>query len=162
MAEGPIRNLRHSFLLTAKDVFSILLFKAPVHQREREGKLTMIRVKRVYDAPDNNDGLRILVDRLWPRGFSTASAAVDLWLKDLAPSDALRKWFGHDPERWLQFRKQYYRELGKYAEPLKHIGAHGRESDLTLLYAASDTDRNNAVALRDYLRRMHRIPTPFA
>ncbi len=122
----------------------------------------MIRVKRVYDAPDNNDGLRILVDRLWPRGLSKERAAVDLWLKDLAPSEALRKWFGHDPERWMQFRKRYYREIVKYAGPLRHIGAHGRRSDLTLLYAARDTDHNNAVALRDYLRRSRRSPTPFA
>lgn len=111
----------------------------------------MIRVKRVYDPAHKSDGLRILVDRMWPRGLSKERATVDLWLKDLAPSDALRKWFGHNPERWPQFRKQYRRELGKYAEPLREIGAHGCQRDVTLLYAAKDTNCNNAVALREYL-----------
>jgi uncharacterized protein YeaO (DUF488 family) len=111
----------------------------------------MIRVKRVYDASDKSDGLRILVDRMWPRGLSKERGAVDLWLKDLAPSEALRKRFGHTPERWMLFRKHYHRELDKYAGPLSQIGAHGREGEITLLYAARDTVHNNAVALRDYL-----------
>jgi uncharacterized protein YeaO (DUF488 family) len=111
-------------------------------------------VKRVYDAPDSSDGFRILVDRLWPRGLSKERAAVDLWLKDVAPSDALRKSFGHDPEHWPQFRKQYHRELGSHAEPLNEIATRARQGEVTLLYAAKDADHNNAVALREYLEAM--------
>ena len=113
----------------------------------------MIRAKRIYDAPEKGDGLRILVDRLWPRGLSKERAAVDLWLKDLAPSDALRKWFGHEPDRWPEFKARYHRELERYREPLKHFVAHGREDAITLLFAAKDERRNNAVALVEYLQR---------
>ncbi len=111
----------------------------------------MIWVKRVYDPPDKHDGFRILVDRIWPRGLAKERAAVDLWLKDLAPTGALRKWFGHDPKRWLQFQERYHRELGEHAGQLDEIRAHARKGDVTLLYAAKDTEHNNAVALREYL-----------
>jgi uncharacterized protein YeaO (DUF488 family) len=113
---------------------------------------SVIRVKRVYDPPERSDALRILVDRLWPRGLSRERAAVDLWLKDLAPSETLRKWFGHDAARWTEFRKAYRRELGNDA--LKELAAMGREKQVTLLYAAKDTDHNNAVALQEYLAAM--------
>ena len=111
----------------------------------------MIRVKRVYDAPDSSDGERILVDRMWPRGLSRKRAAVDLWLKDLAPSDELRKWFGHNPERWAEFRKRYHRELQTCSTALEAIEAFTRGEVVTLVFAARDADHNNAVALREYM-----------
>jgi uncharacterized protein YeaO (DUF488 family) len=93
---------------------------------------------------------------MWPRGLSKDRAAVDLWLKDLAPSETLRKWFGHDPERWVQFKKDYHRELGKHSARLKEIVAMGRERNVALLYAAKDTNHNNAVALYEYLAAIAR------
>lgn len=111
----------------------------------------MIRVKRVYDAPDNGDGVRILVDRIWPRGLSKQRAGVDRWLQDLAPSHELRKWFGHDPERWAGFKKQYHRELREHTKALEEIRAQAREGVVTLLFAARDVEHNNAAALREYL-----------
>lgn len=111
----------------------------------------MIRAKRIYDHPEKSDGLRILVDRMWPRGMSKERAAVDLWLRDLAPSDVLRKWFGHVPHRWAEFKVRYHRELERYREPLSQIAAAGREQAITLLFAAKDESHNNAVALLDFL-----------
>jgi uncharacterized protein YeaO (DUF488 family) len=111
----------------------------------------MIRAKRIYAQPENSDGLRILVDRMWPRGMSKERAAVDLWLRDLAPSDVLRKWFGHAPNRWVEFKARYRRELERYREPLSHVAASGREQEITLLFAAKDESHNNAVALLDLL-----------
>jgi uncharacterized protein YeaO (DUF488 family) len=112
----------------------------------------MIRAKRIYDVPGKEDGLRILVDRVWPRGVSKERAAVDLWLQDLAPSTDLRRWFGHRPERWPEFKARYHRELERYREPLRLIGADGRWQSITLLYAARDQVHNNAVALAEYLQ----------
>jgi uncharacterized protein YeaO (DUF488 family) len=111
-----------------------------------------VRVKRVYDVPSPDDGVRVLVDRLWPRGLKRETAKIDLWLKDVAPSDGLRRWFGHDPSRWAQFEKRYRAELAKNAEPvalLREFVKGGKH--LTLLYAAKDTERNNAIVLRDFL-----------
>lgn len=115
----------------------------------------MIRTKRVYDVPDKLDGLRILVDRVWPRGLSKERAAVDIWLKDLAPSSELRKWFGHELGKWPVFKREYHRHLGqaRFAEALNEIRAHGRGNTVTLLFAARDVDHNNAVALQEFLRR---------
>lgn len=114
----------------------------------------MIRIKRAYEAPSKADGVRVLVDRLWPRGVTKAKARVDLWLKDVAPSDALRKWFGHEPERWPQFKKRYAAELKSHAGALKTLRALERErGTLTLLFAAKDEEHNNAVALRERLSR---------
>ncbi|MEN6534987.1 MAG: DUF488 domain-containing protein [Bryobacteraceae bacterium] len=112
-----------------------------------------IRVKRIYEAPDKGDGLRILVDRLWPRGFSKERAAIDFWLRDVAPSGDLCKWFGHKPDRWLEFKTRYHKELDGNPEPLSRIAARGREQAITLLYAAKDEQHNNAVALAEYLKR---------
>lgn len=111
----------------------------------------MIRVKRVYDAPDSGDGERILVDRMWPRGLSKKRAAVDLWLRDLAPSDELRRWFGHNPARWAEFKKKYHRELQTSPRSVEAIRTYTRGEVVTLLFAARDVDHNNAVALREYL-----------
>ena len=110
-----------------------------------------IRIKRVYDAPAAEDGRRILVDRLWPRGLTKAAAAIDFWLKDAAPSPGLRAWFGHDPARWLEFRRRYRAELRANpaaVDRLREISA-GRHA--TLVYAARDLDHNHALVLAEYL-----------
>lgn len=111
----------------------------------------MVNIKRVYDEPAKDDGYRVLVDRLWPRGVSKEKAALDAWLKDVAPSDALRNWFGHDPARFAEFEKRYHTELkdNPAFATLKQLAKDGPV--LTLLYSAHDTEHNNAVVLRDLL-----------
>jgi uncharacterized protein YeaO (DUF488 family) len=112
----------------------------------------MIKLKRAYEAAAAKDGLRILVERLWPRGVSKQKAKIDLWLKDLSPSTELRKWYGHDPDRWPAFRKRYWAELkgqGDVLTLLKHVT---QEETVTFVYAAGDEERNSAVALKEFLR----------
>jgi uncharacterized protein YeaO (DUF488 family) len=113
-----------------------------------------IRVKRVYEPPDDEDGFRVLVDRLWPRGLSRSEAGVDLWLKDLAPSDDLRKWFGHSASRWDEFKRRYEKELQapKSQEGIERIRRQERAGNVTLLFSARDAEHNNAVALLEFLR----------
>jgi uncharacterized protein YeaO (DUF488 family)/alkylated DNA nucleotide flippase Atl1 len=111
-----------------------------------------IAVKRVYDPPSRGDGTRVLVDRLWPRGIAKAKARIDAWLKEVGPSTALRTWFGHDPARWAEFQRRYHRELDATGTA-RAIADLARRGPITLLFAAKDTDHNNAVALRDYLAR---------
>lgn len=111
----------------------------------------MINAKRVYDQPQKSDGLRILVDRLWPRGLTKETAKIDLWLKEIAPSHALRKWSHHDPKRWPEFKKRYLAELADHSEQLKIILSQSKGKTVTLLFAAKDVQHNNAVALREYL-----------
>lgn len=113
----------------------------------------MIRLKRAYDEPSKQDGLRILVERLWPRGVSKQQAAIDLWLKDLAPSTELRKWFGHDPEKWDEFRKCYWAELGEKGDLLTLLKHRTTEGNVTFVFAAGDEERNSAVALKEYLEK---------
>lgn len=110
-----------------------------------------IRLKRVYDGPGSQDGLRVLVDRVWPRGVSKDEARVDRWLKELAPSTGLRKWFGHDPERWAGFRERYFRELDQRPEAVQALRELAAGRRVTLLFGARDRERNNAAALKDYL-----------
>ena len=112
----------------------------------------MVTIKRVYDPPVDTDGRRILVDRLWPRGLSKPGARVDLWLKDVAPSAELRKWFAHDPARWPEFQARYRRELAGKPDLLKQLRAEARSGKVTLLYAARDEQHNNAAVLRSVLR----------
>jgi uncharacterized protein YeaO (DUF488 family) len=111
----------------------------------------MIRSKRVYEAPDGPDGTRILVDRLWPRGLTRSRARVDEWRKDVAPSDALRRWFGHDPGRWSDFVRRHSAELDARPESWRPILERAREEKVTFLFAARDAEHNNAVALAHYL-----------
>ncbi len=111
------------------------------------------KVKRVYDEPSSHDGRRVLVDRLWPRGMSKDKAHVDEWVRDLAPSDELRHWFGHDPAKWGQFKKRYFSELRRHEDELKALRREGRGRTVTLLFAARDDEHNNAVALREFLAR---------
>jgi uncharacterized protein YeaO (DUF488 family) len=110
-----------------------------------------VSIKRVYEPASDSDGQRVLVDRVWPRGMSKEKAAVTQWLKDIAPSTALRKWFGHDPARWAEFRARYRRELEAQAETLDAVKAAARKQHTTLLYAAKDEAHNNAVVLAEYL-----------
>jgi uncharacterized protein YeaO (DUF488 family) len=112
-----------------------------------------IGVKRVYEPPSKSDGKRVLVDRVWPRGLTKEKAAVDVWLKEVAPSTALRKWFGHDPERWTEFRQRYGEELRENSEAVSALRALTREGPVTLVYGAHDEEHNNAVALLARLRR---------
>lgn len=111
----------------------------------------MIRVKRVYEPPGPDDGTRILVDRLWPRGIAEAAASWDHWMKDLAPSDGLRRWFGHDRRRWRSFLERYHEELVHNAEVVALLVREVEAGAVTLLYSARDEQHNNAVALRAYL-----------
>jgi uncharacterized protein YeaO (DUF488 family) len=112
-----------------------------------------VQVKRAYEPPSGDDGVRVLVDRLWPRGLPKTRAAVDLWLKDLAPSVRLRRWFNHDPARWAEFKQRYAEELdAKKAAVAALIGA-ARSGKVTLLFGARDPEHNNATALLAYLSR---------
>ncbi|HEX8989871.1 MAG TPA: DUF488 domain-containing protein [Rhodocyclaceae bacterium] len=113
----------------------------------------MIYCKRVYDPADASDGARFLVDRLWPRGVRKEQLPLDDWLKELAPSDDLRHWFGHDPGKWDEFRRRYHAELETHEEALHRLRAAARHGNVTLLFGAHDVDHNNAVALREYLQR---------
>jgi uncharacterized protein YeaO (DUF488 family) len=110
-----------------------------------------IQLKRVYEEPSKSDGFRILVDRLWPRGLSKEKAHVDLWLKEVAPSDELRKWFGHDPARWPEFRARYRAELKRNREQLTLLRRAVDRSHATLVYGAKDKEHNQAVVLRQLL-----------
>jgi uncharacterized protein YeaO (DUF488 family) len=111
----------------------------------------LIHVKRVYDAPSPEDGFRILVDRLWPRGLKKEKAQVDLWLKDIAPSNILRKWYGHDPEKWDEFRKRYSKELEDQSKAVQTVLALLRQGSVTLLFSSRELHINNAFALKEYL-----------
>lgn len=111
----------------------------------------MVRIKRVYDEPAAADGLRVLVDRLWPRGLTKEKARLDDWLKELAPSDELRKWFGHDPARWEEFRERYRQELAGRPESMARLRALAGKGPVTLLFAAHDAAHNNAVVLKELL-----------
>jgi uncharacterized protein YeaO (DUF488 family) len=110
-----------------------------------------VRLKRAYEPPAPDDGARILVDRLWPRGVSKADAALDQWMKDIAPSTELRKWFGHDSARWEEFRRRYTREMHGHADLLDQLRALARQGPITLVFSAHDALHNDAVVLRDVL-----------
>ncbi len=111
----------------------------------------MVRIKRIYDPPEPEDGRRVLIDRLWPRGMAKDEARIDEWLKEIAPSDELRQWFGHDPARWEEFASRYREELKGGGELLKRLRTEARKGTVTLLYAAKDTEHNNAVVLKELL-----------
>jgi uncharacterized protein YeaO (DUF488 family) len=111
-----------------------------------------VRLKRAYDAPEPADGYRVLVDRLWPRGVSRDTASLDEWARELAPSAALRRWFGHDPERFAEFRRRYRDELAAQEPKLRELRDRAREGALTLVYGARDTEHNDAVVLAEILR----------
>ena len=112
-----------------------------------------VSLKRAYDPPQRSDGYRILVDRLWPRGVSKEQLQLDLWIKEVAPTTALRKWFGHDPTKWEGFKRKYFRELDHSRDALQPILALLSRSRVTLLYGARDARFNDAVALKEYLEK---------
>lgn len=113
----------------------------------------MIQLKRAYEKPGRNDGQRVLVDRVWPRGVRKEDARIDDWAKELAPSTALRNWFGHDPEKWDEFKRRYFRELAGQPERVEDLRARADGHRLTLVFGAKDERHNNAVALKEYLEK---------
>lgn len=119
--------------------------------RRIEDKNIMLKIKRVYESAEASDGTRFLVERLWPRGIKKESLKMKAWLKDAAPSPELRKWFGHDPEKWTEFKKRYRAELKSRPEAWQPILNATEDGDVTLLYSARDTKRNSALLLKDFL-----------
>lgn len=116
--------------------------------------MNRIHLKRAYETPSADDGMRILVDRLWPRGVTREKAKIDVWVKEIGPSNELRKWFGHDPELWAEFRKRYYAEFTRNVEAVAALKeAMKGHRVVTLLYAAKDEEHNNAVALKGFLEK---------
>ena len=117
----------------------------------------MFKTKRAYEAPAREDGLRVLVERLWPRGVRKERAALDLWLKDVAPSPELRKWFGHDPAKWDEFRRRYWSELKRRPDGVRTLREHSRQGAVTLVYGSRDEEHNAARALQEYLERESQV-----
>lgn len=118
----------------------------------------MIKVKRVYDPVEPDDGRRFLVERLWPRGIKKEALRMDGWLREVAPSDRLRRWFGHDPRKWEEFRRRYFEELEAHPEAWRPLLEAARVGNITLLFSARDTSHNNAVALREFLEEKLKEP----
>ncbi len=114
-----------------------------------------VAIKRIYDPPQDADGFRVLVDRLWPRGVTKEDAKIDCWAKDLAPTSKLRRWFGHDPAKFAEFRALYLEELQQNDEAAKKIRDEARQRTVTLLYAARDRSRNHATVLQEFLSKKH-------
>lgn len=113
-----------------------------------------IKIKRVYDTPSASDGKRILVDRLWPRGLSKDKAKIDLWIKEIAPSTELRKWFNHDTAKWSEFQTKFQAELKSNTEAVKRLQTELDENHATLVYSAHDSDHNNAVVIKNFLEKL--------
>jgi uncharacterized protein YeaO (DUF488 family) len=113
----------------------------------------MIHLKRAYDKSSADDGVRILVERLWPRGLTKAKAALDLWIRDVAPSPDLRKWFGHDPARWKQFKQRYWKELKYKKDDVDVLRRKARQGRVTFIYAAHDEEHNGALALKEFIQQ---------
>jgi uncharacterized protein YeaO (DUF488 family) len=118
--------------------------------RTNKRKFKMIKTERIYNA-STGGGFRILVDRLWPRGISKDEIKMDRWLKEIGPSNELRKWFGHDPDKWDDFKDKFFQELDQKKELVDQIAAKAREGDVVLLFGAKDEEHNNAVALKEYI-----------
>jgi uncharacterized protein YeaO (DUF488 family) len=117
----------------------------------------MIRLKRVYDSPAAEDGFRVLVERLWPRGITKADAHLDLWMKEIAPSSDLRKWFAHDPAKWEEFSERYEKELAEHHELLNILEQKSRQTTVTLIYAAHDVRHNSAFVLKRFIEKNRTI-----
>ena len=121
----------------------------------------MIQVKRVYDPPEPTDGSRVLVDHLWPRGLKKEALRASAWVKQVAPSDPLRKWFGHEPAKWADFQRRYFEELSAKPEAWQPLLEAARRGNLSLLFSARDTEHNNAVALKTFLENRLQSKAPF-
>ena len=124
----------------------------------RRDEVAMITLKRAYEAVSRTDGTRFLVERLWPRGISKATLRLDAWLKEVGPSTELRKWFSHDPDKWDEFRRRYFRELASQPEAWQPIVSAARRGRVTLVYSSQDRQHNNAVALQQFLRKKAHRP----
>jgi uncharacterized protein YeaO (DUF488 family) len=111
----------------------------------------MLKIKRVYDPPSRDDGKRILVDRLWPRGLKKENARIDEWIKEIGPSTELRKWFSHDPEKWEEFKRRFFKELQKNGETVDRVIATAKKSTVTLLFGSREERYNNALALKEFI-----------
>jgi uncharacterized protein YeaO (DUF488 family) len=118
----------------------------------------MLKQKRVYEIPTSEDGVKILVERLWPRGLTKERAKIDIWLKDIAPSTELRKWYNHMPERWPEFQKRYQLELEENYNVVRRLKKKVDTTDVTLIFAAKDAARNSAVVLKNYLEKKNFLP----
>lgn len=116
----------------------------------------LVGLKRIYDKPSITDGKRVFVDRLWPRGVKKSTANIDLWMKDIAPSDELRQWFNHDPKKWVSFQKKYRKEL-KNNKHLLELAAMIKATDITILYSSSDPEHNNAVVLLKVIKEKRKF-----
>jgi len=112
-----------------------------------------IQIKRVYERPEKDDGRRILVDRLWPRGLTREEAKIDRWAKEVSPSHELRKWYGHEPAKWEEFRKRYFAELAGKKEEMARLRKEAAEGKVSLLYSSKENELNNAAALKSYLEQ---------
>jgi len=112
-----------------------------------------LRIKRAYERPERSDGLRILVDRVWPRGVSKKELKLDRWEKELAPSTVLRKWFAHDPTKWVEFKRRYHAELKKLTTPTAQLRKLARSHTVTLVYSAKDEEHNQAIALKEFISK---------
>ena len=113
----------------------------------------MIKIKRIYDAPAPGDGFRILVDRLWPRGLSKEKARVDLWLKEISPGNELRKWYGHDPAKWAEFKKRYFQEIKERREEFALLLQEVKKGTVTFLFSSKEEKLNNAAALKEFAEK---------
>lgn len=120
----------------------------------------MIQVKRVYDKSAKGDGIRFLVDHLWPRGLNKEALKVKSWIRAVSPSNELRKWFGHEPAKWKEFQRRYFAELNKKPETWKPLLQAAQTGEITLVFSARDTEHNNAVALKSYLEKQLKTKTP--
>lgn len=118
-----------------------------------------VRIKRVYEEPSSEDGQRILVDRLWPRGISKERARLTLWARDIAPSTELRKWYGHDPKKWEEFKRRYFKELDANPKGVEELISYVRKGRVTLVYSSTEPKINNAAALKEYLEKILERPT---
>lgn len=113
-----------------------------------------VKIKRVYEEPSSQDGKRILIDRLWPRGISKEKGKIDIWMKDIAPSTELRKWFGHDPAKWEEFQKKYLDEIRQNPSAVSQLKEQVKEGNVTLVYGAKDIKHNDAVVLKEFLEKI--------
>lgn len=113
----------------------------------------MLKIKRIYESASSKDGKRVYIDRLWPRGMKKEEAKMDEWLKEISPSDALRRWFSHDPAKYQEFKKRYAKELEGKSEVLERIKQEAKKGTVTLLFSAKDTEHNNAAALKEMLEQ---------
>jgi uncharacterized protein YeaO (DUF488 family) len=128
-----------------------LAAEPPAPEQKRRAK--MIKLKRAYEKPAKDDGERILVERLWPRGLTKLEAKIDLWLKEIAPSTELRRWFGHDPDKWDEFRQRYQKELKHKDDLIKLLKRKAKTGTVTLIYAARDEEHNSALVLKRFLQK---------